>query len=1019
VSNGATAAEATATAGVVTVTAEAGASTVVTFSNGSQTVTKTVTGNGATPTPVVLTSADLATLGDGTITVSASSTDAAGNASSTGSASFTLDTAAPTGTLSLANFFDSGSSALDGISNNNTFTLSLTASEAGTTAVYQRSINGGVSWTTTTSSQSALADGRYQFRTFVSDAAGNTTISNTVSVTVDTVAPTATATLTGAVDNLLPTVGNVASGGTTNDRTLGLSGGVAGSLETGATLHVFDGTTDLGVATVSGATWSLATSSLANGSHSFTVRAVDVAGNPGTPSAAYTVTVDASEQVVNTTTAGLQSAPLVVATTSGGYFMVWNDGAYLSTPQGQVRGQFLDANGEKVGNEVAIGIAMPESSANMDTPVLKAVALSNGQVVVAWQTGNATIDGSGDALVQSIVSTNGTLTVASSQTTVNTTSAGNQSGPVMAVTANGGYFIAWYDNALADTAGQVRGQFFDASGQKVGNEVAIGQSVVEGSNSTDMPPLNVLALPNGNVIVSWQTQSILNAVVQSVVSSQGTTTTASTETAVTTTALSGQSGPAMAGTADGGYFTAWYDTSTGASAGRVHGQFFNSAGQKIGNEVAISTSVVEGWDGIENPPLSVLALSNGKVAVAWQTYWASAVDGDSTAVATSLVSTNGTITTATTESVANTTTATAQSGAVMAATQTGGYFMAWFDSVFADPSGNIRGQFFNATGQKVGSELTIGKTVVENYWSGAARPVVSVATLNNGDIVVGWASQDLLAADGSGSAVLQALVHPPVTAPLVLDLNRDGVLGYGHVAMDVTGDGTPEWTAWAGPNEGVLVWDKLGDSVVHDNSQYAFAQYGGATDLQGLAARFDTHQDGVFDAQDAMFGQFKVWQDANQNGVSDQGEMKSLADWGITAIHLTSDGVVRTPADGVVAFGQTTATQTDGSAMAMADVAFEFDSLATVVQQASGNQRVDLSQDPQANTLKIQLSDVLAADQHTLVIKADTHDVVQLDTTAWTQTHTTTTVDNHTYALWTQVSACLLIDTQAILQPVL
>jgi hypothetical protein len=105
--------------------------------------------------------------------------------------------------------------------------------------------------------------------------------------------------------------------------------------------------------------------------------------------------------------------------------------------------------------------------------------------------------------------------------------------------------------------------------------------------------------------------------------------------------------------------------------------------------------------------------------------------------------------------------------------------------------------------------------------------------------------------------------------------------------------------------------------------------------------------------------------------------------------------------------------------MVVADVALDFKSLATLVQQATGTQRVDLSQDPQANTLNIQLSDALAADQHTLVITVNANDVVQLDTAAWTHTSTTTTVDNHTYALWSQAGAHLLIDTQAIVQPVL
>jgi hypothetical protein len=84
VSNGATSAEATAAGGVVTISAENGASWSVQFSrSGGGTVTKTGTGTGSAQA-VVLTSGDLTTLGNGSVLVSATATDAAGNASSTG-----------------------------------------------------------------------------------------------------------------------------------------------------------------------------------------------------------------------------------------------------------------------------------------------------------------------------------------------------------------------------------------------------------------------------------------------------------------------------------------------------------------------------------------------------------------------------------------------------------------------------------------------------------------------------------------------------------------------------------------------------------------------------------------------------------------------------------------------------------------------------------------------------------------------------------------------------------------------
>jgi hypothetical protein len=96
VSTGASSAE--ATAGAVTVDAELDASVAVTFTSAtdpSKNVTKTVAGTGSAQA-VRLEAEDLIALGEGTINVSAVATDQAGNPSEDSTASFDLDTTAPT-----------------------------------------------------------------------------------------------------------------------------------------------------------------------------------------------------------------------------------------------------------------------------------------------------------------------------------------------------------------------------------------------------------------------------------------------------------------------------------------------------------------------------------------------------------------------------------------------------------------------------------------------------------------------------------------------------------------------------------------------------------------------------------------------------------------------------------------------------------------------------------------------------------------------------------------------------------
>jgi hypothetical protein len=200
VANGATAAEVTAAGGVVTVSGESGSAIAVTFSDGTHTVTKSVTGTGAAQA-VVLTSADLATLSDGAIVVRAVSTDAAGNASTATTTSFTLDTIAPNApALTLGAGVANGATAAEGtaaggvvsVSGESGSTIAVTFSD-GTHIVTKALTGTGAAQAVvlTAGELATLSDGSIVVRAVATDAAGNVSNAATTSFTLDTVAPAA------------------------------------------------------------------------------------------------------------------------------------------------------------------------------------------------------------------------------------------------------------------------------------------------------------------------------------------------------------------------------------------------------------------------------------------------------------------------------------------------------------------------------------------------------------------------------------------------------------------------------------------------------------------------------------------------------------------------------------------------------------------------------------------------------------------------------------------------------------
>ncbi len=164
-----------------------------------------------------------------------------------------------------------------------------------------------------------------------------------------------------------------------------------------------------------------------------------------------------------------------------------------------------------------------------------------------------------------------------------------------------------------------------------------------------------------------------------------------------------------------------------------------------------------------------------------------------------------------------------------------------------------------------------------------------------------------------------------VITPVVLDLDGDGTEFVGldaGVAYDYDGDGTAEATAWVGADDAILAFDANGDGTVSDASEFVFGG-DGLTDLEAVAARFDDNGDGVLDASDAAYAQFGIWQDANLDGIADDGEFTTLEDAGIVSIDLVSDEVDSEAAGGDVGiFGKSTFTWANGQVGEVADTAF-------------------------------------------------------------------------------------------------
>ena len=185
-----------------------------------------VTVDGESTVEVIsLGAAQLAILGEGDVTVTADATDVAGNVSPTANASFTLDTITPDAP-SIDSWATDTNITDDGVTSDNTLTLTVSGEPGGTPTLYVdgEAFGPGFTWTEDSEGVYTVATDELEHEfagdltVTVTDTAGNESAhSNAATVAVDTIAPAKP-----VIDSVVEDT-NVTDDGVTFDNTLTLT----------------------------------------------------------------------------------------------------------------------------------------------------------------------------------------------------------------------------------------------------------------------------------------------------------------------------------------------------------------------------------------------------------------------------------------------------------------------------------------------------------------------------------------------------------------------------------------------------------------------------------------------------------------------------------------------------------------------------------------------------------------------------------------------------------------------------
>ena len=159
--------------------------------------------------------------------------------------------------------------------------------------------------------------------------------------------------------------------------------------------------------------------------------------------------------------------------------------------------------------------------------------------------------------------------------------------------------------------------------------------------------------------------------------------------------------------------------------------------------------------------------------------------------------------------------------------------------------------------------------------------------------------------------------------PLVLDIDGDGIETISvdeGVEFDIFDTGIEVKTGWVSGDDALLAIDNNGNGKIDKRAEL----FGGGLG-EGFAklANFDSNDDGVVDASDVGFNALLVWQDANEDGVTDEGELVPLESTGITSLDTGYKEMFTPDAQGNILGERSSATLADGSSIDLVDVYFQ------------------------------------------------------------------------------------------------
>jgi hypothetical protein len=402
----------------------------------------------------------------------------------------------------------------------------------------------------------------------------------------------------------------------------------------------------------------------------------------------------------------------------------------------------------KIGSEILVN-----TQALFDQTLSQSAKLNNGGFVTVWVDWASSIDstiadGSWSGIKAQVFSATGAKVGV--EILVNSATLNWQQDPRVAVLRDGNFVVTWADGwdyfswadhpgsqgvggATADNYGKaVKLQVFSANGTPIGTEVVAATEI-----RTDQTAQKITALTNGNFVVTWEDWSLscewaADGSLKSAGGGPGLKAQVFDPAggkvgAEVAVTGSYNYGPQITNLVNGGFVMTWHDGHY--SVDDVKAQVFSDAGAKLGSEILVNTAGAGATFSTQTEE-RIVALSNGNFAVAWTDN-----NGDDSNRAIKAQVFNATGDKVGTEILVNTTTLSYQWHPQLAALKNGGFVVTWdnWAGTYPENSGiDVNAQIFDNAGARVGTEI------LANTSTGGTQGNAQIAALDDGGFAVSW-----------------------------------------------------------------------------------------------------------------------------------------------------------------------------------------------------------------------------------------------------------------------------------------